>query len=112
LAGCVPPGSPAPASEAAPSFTETEKVHGVTLVRRYLDEQGIPPDKASYQVDEQVKPGNDNGGRAKSRQMFVTVSFQDREPWRLLVEPDGSLMRVESDAQPAAEGQGTSIVAP
>lgn len=94
-AGCVPPGSPALTSDAAPSFSETEKVHGVTLVRKYLDQQGIPPDKASYQVEEQVKPGDDLNGKGKSRQMFVTVTFQDREPWRMLVQPDGTLLRVE-----------------
>jgi len=104
LAGCVAQGTGTAASDGAVSFNEAEKVHGVALVRRYVEEQGIAPDQATYRLDEQISFDATADNPKKSRQMFVIVEFKDRrQPWRLLVLPDGSLKRVETGEPPNTE---------
>ncbi|HVC97611.1 MAG TPA: hypothetical protein VND64_28325 [Pirellulales bacterium] len=109
LAGCVAQGTGTASSEGAVSFNEAEKVHGVALVRRYVEEQGIAPDQATYRLDEQISFDATGGNPKKSRQMFVIVDFKDRrQPWRLLVLPDGSLKRVEGGEPPTTEPADTA----
>ncbi len=95
-AGCVAPGAGGATSDGGLSFSDAEKVHGVALARRYVQKQGIPPEQATYRLDEPTSSANAAAVREKSRQMFVTVEFKDRESWRLLVLPDGTLRRVEA----------------
>ncbi|HUY36647.1 MAG TPA: hypothetical protein VMV69_28185 [Pirellulales bacterium] len=106
-AGCVAPGTGTPSTDGALSFSDAEKVHGVALARRYVEEQGMAPGQATYRLDERISSADAAGSQKKSRQMFVVVEFEDREPWRLLVLPDGTLRRVE-----ATEAQTTEASPP
>lgn len=104
LAGLAAHGVGTANSDGAVSFNDAEKVHGVALVRRYVEEQGQAPDQATYRLDEQVSVDAADGTQKKSRKMFVVVEFKDgRQPWRILVLPDGTLRRVESGEESAAE---------
>jgi hypothetical protein len=95
LAGCLGPNSPMPNTDASVSFTDAEKVHGVALARQYVEKQGIAPKDAVYRLDEVMAPADVGGDRSSRRQMVVTVEFKDRQPWRLLVMPDGTLKRTD-----------------
>jgi hypothetical protein len=110
-AGCVAQGAGTTNSDGTVSFSDAEKVHGVALVRRYVEEQGIPPDQATYRLDEQISVDATAGTQKKSRKMFVIAEFKDRrQPWRLLVLPDGTLRRVEA-SEPTAEASKPTVEA-
>jgi len=109
LAGCAAQGTGMTTSDGAVSFNDAEKVHGVALVRRYVEEQGVPPDQATYRLDEKISVDATDGAQKKSRHMFVNVEFKDRRPpWRLLVLPDGTLRRVEDTEPATVESAGSA----